>query len=174
MRPSNKTRIIEAAVSLAEKHGIQGVTIEAVAAEVGITKGGVQYHFASKDALMDAVIEYIRERINAEAESFLSVGFGQATLSQRLDAYVRANTSTALGAGELVIFMDGSHTDPLTDVWRSLYDRWTTADDEAITARQRAALLAVDGLWMDDVTNVIKLTPVEREETVNEILRMLE
>ena len=39
------------------RDGAQALTLDAVAAEAGVSKGGVLYHFASKRALIDGLIE---------------------------------------------------------------------------------------------------------------------
>lgn len=45
MRPSKKSAIVEAAMRVAEEQGLSAVTIDAVAEQAGITKGGLLYHF---------------------------------------------------------------------------------------------------------------------------------
>ncbi|WP_457103782.1 TetR/AcrR family transcriptional regulator [Methylobacterium sp. P5_C11] len=48
--------ILEAAASVLLKAGVRGLTIDAVAAEAGLSKGGVLHHYASKEALVVALV----------------------------------------------------------------------------------------------------------------------
>ena len=52
-----RTEIIVAATRLISERGYRGVTLEAIAQEVGITKAGLQHHFASKTELLVSVLE---------------------------------------------------------------------------------------------------------------------
>lgn len=173
VRPSNRDRIVEAAVSLADVHGIRGITIDAVAQAAGMTKGGVQYHFASKEDMMDAVVDDIERRFESAALDVLGMPFESATLAQRLEAYVRSSVSAATGAGDLVVFMDVAHDDRLSAVWRSFQARWTSAGDEKLSDNQRVALLAADGLWMNDISGFMELTESARNRLVKRMIGML-
>ena len=53
-----KETICEAAIQIASRDGLLAMTLENVAKEAGITKGGVMYHFPSKEELMRGVLEY--------------------------------------------------------------------------------------------------------------------
>ena len=52
MRPSQRDQILNAAIRVVERTGVTGVTFDAVAAEAGITRGGLMYHFRSREALL--------------------------------------------------------------------------------------------------------------------------
>ena len=52
----NKDLVLDIAQNLILKKGIQGFTFEALAKKCGITKGGLQYCFGSKDQLIDTLI----------------------------------------------------------------------------------------------------------------------
>lgn len=52
-----KEKILDAANKLITEKGLSSFTLEEVAKEAGISKGGLLYHFSSKDALMKGLIE---------------------------------------------------------------------------------------------------------------------
>lgn len=62
-RPSNKERILDAFEELVIAHGMTGVTLEAVADRAGVSKGGLLYHFPSKEALVDGFGERLSDRV---------------------------------------------------------------------------------------------------------------
>lgn len=62
MRSNNKrAAILEAALRVVEKEGANHLTIDAVAAEADLSKGGVLYHFASKKELLLGMIDQLIE-----------------------------------------------------------------------------------------------------------------
>ena len=58
--------ILDAAEALIRREGAARLTIDAVAAEAGLSKGGVMHHFASKDALIAAMVRHQLGRMDAE------------------------------------------------------------------------------------------------------------
>ncbi len=64
-RPSKRDRILDAASRVVESQGAAHLTIDAVAAEADVSKGGVLYHFPSKQALLEGMLE----RVLAEARN---------------------------------------------------------------------------------------------------------
>jgi AcrR family transcriptional regulator len=55
--PSSRGSILEAAVRVAVRDGIVAMTLDAVAKEAGVSKGGLIYHFRTKDDLIAAMLE---------------------------------------------------------------------------------------------------------------------
>src|SRR5215217_4380146 len=56
-RPSRRAELLDAALAVIRRDGAQKLTLDAVAAEAGVSKGGILYHFATKRALVDGLIE---------------------------------------------------------------------------------------------------------------------
>ena len=54
-RTDTKTAILEAAGRVVLARSVAGLTLEAVAAETKLSKGGLLYHFATKEALLAAM-----------------------------------------------------------------------------------------------------------------------
>lgn len=53
----DRDALLDIAEEIVTTQGASALTIDAIAKRAGITKGGVQYSFASKDALIDAMFE---------------------------------------------------------------------------------------------------------------------
>ena len=49
-------RLLDAASAVIRRDGAQALTLDAVAAEAGVSKGGLLYHFKSKRELLDALV----------------------------------------------------------------------------------------------------------------------
>lgn len=56
-KPRTRARIVEAARVLFNRHGFEGVTIDMIMQEAGLTRGGFYNHFSSKDELFSAAVE---------------------------------------------------------------------------------------------------------------------
>src|SRR5947207_785801 len=57
--PTHDTRlaILQAAASIFARSGVSAATLEDIAAEAGVTKGALCWHFHSKDDLLSAIIQ---------------------------------------------------------------------------------------------------------------------
>ncbi|MEU4803127.1 TetR/AcrR family transcriptional regulator [Actinosynnema sp. NPDC023587] len=53
-----KQKLFDAALKLVGERGAASVTVDEIAAEAGVAKGTVYYNFASKDALVDALLRH--------------------------------------------------------------------------------------------------------------------
>ena len=58
--PVSRQRILDGAMEVAIRDGILAITLDAVAREAGISKGGLIHHFRSKDDLISAMLEHFR------------------------------------------------------------------------------------------------------------------
>ena len=56
-RPSSRDGMLAAAEAVVVESGATRLTLDAVAKKAGVSKGGVLYHFPTKDALLEAMIE---------------------------------------------------------------------------------------------------------------------
>lgn len=61
-----RDRLLDAAATLVPRRGSGELTLDAVAKHAGVSKGGLLYHFPSKDALIQAMIARMVEAFNAE------------------------------------------------------------------------------------------------------------
>lgn len=66
MSRDTRDRILDALRSLLARGGAAEATLENVAAEAGVSKGGLLYHFPSKDALFHGLVERTRDSVASE------------------------------------------------------------------------------------------------------------
>ncbi len=65
-RPSAKDDILDAAEAVVVDKGAVHLTLDAVTERAGISKGGLRYHFDSKEALLMALVERQVKRYEAD------------------------------------------------------------------------------------------------------------
>jgi len=66
-----RTRILDAAEELFMQHGFEGTSMRALTTRAGVNLAAVNYHFGSKDALIEAVFRRRLDPMNAERISAL-------------------------------------------------------------------------------------------------------
>jgi len=66
---ATRQRLLDAAGELACDEGASSLSLDAVAARAGVSKGGLLYHFPTKNALLRALVAEHVARIRAELES---------------------------------------------------------------------------------------------------------
>ncbi|MGY6633686.1 MAG: TetR/AcrR family transcriptional regulator [Alkalilacustris sp.] len=84
-KPATRTRLLRAAEALARRDGPGQLSLEAVAAEAGVSKGGLLYHFPTKARLLEALVEQHLQR----TEDALEAGKALAARDGLTRAYLR-------------------------------------------------------------------------------------
>ena len=72
-QPDTKSRIMDAAERLFAIKGFQGTSIKRLACEAGVNQAAVNYHFGSKTALIEKVIDRRLTPINQQRMQRLEV-----------------------------------------------------------------------------------------------------
>jgi len=163
-------RLLDAAVAVVRRQGAQSLTLDAVAAQAGVSKGGLLYHFKSKRDLLDGMVE----RWLAEWQDQIDRESGDAGF---LPGYVHATHLGGAGPDEREAefgLLAALIAEPaVLEVVRERYEEWQrraveTTDDpvEATVAR-----LATDGLWFADL---LGFAPPRGELRERVLARLLE
>jgi len=91
---ATRRRILDAAEHVVMRDGVGHLTLDAAAAEAGLSKGGVLYHYPTRDALVAAMVTRIIEQFDEDIASYLpEPGTPDAT---RPGAYARAYVRATL------------------------------------------------------------------------------
>ncbi|MGH8794253.1 MAG: TetR/AcrR family transcriptional regulator [Stackebrandtia sp.] len=175
MRPSNRTEILQAALRLAQRNGVGAVTLEAVASEAGLSKGGLIYHFPGKEKLLAAVVDHILEGWENSMLDALGVPFPEASTTQKLTAYVRAVSDETLASiGDLAMLVDAAHDDALSARYRRLLERWAPTAPGVLSGDQLLARFAAEGMWLSEAVGVASVDPRARAAFKDRLLRLAE
>jgi AcrR family transcriptional regulator len=171
-RTSKREQLLEAAAVVVRRDGTDRLTLDAVAAQAGVSKGGLLYHFESKRALVAALVDQLIARFGNELVSRTEGETGRGTFSR---AYVRASLETADDNATSAALISAVALAPeLLDPLREQYRAWSTLLREDGLDRVDALLvrLAVDGLWMADLLGLAPPAPAERKALVERLLAM--
>jgi AcrR family transcriptional regulator len=139
--------LLEIAEAIVRSEGAAGLTIDALAKAAGISKGGVQYSFSSKDDLIRALIE----RWTRQFDELLGEmdGVSPADLVRKYIEVMRGSQAAmnAKMAGLMIAYIQDPQNVMETRQWyRSMFERLGGGAGDAQAAR--VALLAVEGLFL--------------------------
>ncbi|MGV7211782.1 TetR/AcrR family transcriptional regulator [Bradyrhizobium sp. UFLA05-112] len=167
-RPSARPMLLDAALDLIAEEGVAALTYEALAARTGVSKGGLLYHFLSKEALIDALAERLVERY-AEARQRTTESLPD-TPSRELKGYAIASMHNRSKADK------ASARLRMSGLWNNRAGKAYYAERfREISAGidfDRAAIvhLAVEGLWYMELAGVSPFTDMERRKIVMKLL----
>ena len=169
-RTDTRKRLLDAAASVVRRDGAKALTLDAVAAEAGVSKGGLLYHFKTKRDLLDAMLEGWVEEFGTEiAAAEEGKGFAHG--------YVKASDMTGWAATERAIefgLLAAMVDEPATlERVRARYAAWQNqlVAQAADPVDATVARLAADGLWLNDL---LGLAPPAGDLRERVMARMLE
>ena len=84
-----KRRLLEAAEALARRLGPGNLSLDAVAAEAGVSKGGLLYHFPSKAKLLEALVEHHLSKLDAILRAEEATGRPNAAITAYLNQFLQ-------------------------------------------------------------------------------------
>lgn len=162
--PRARERVLDAYESIVIRDGERAATMDAVAHEAGVSKGGLLYHYASKAALEDALVARLRAASLQDRDEIMSSPEGV------LEAFLRSSTDVDSGFDRVMLAVtrlahqghEGAR-DALAgvrDLWEELLAPYVR-DDTALTM----VLLISDGLYINASLGDDALTRTPDDET---------
>ncbi|MGZ3143340.1 TetR/AcrR family transcriptional regulator [Lentzea chajnantorensis] len=82
---ATKQKLFDAALKLVGERGAASVTVDEIAAEAGVAKGTIYYNFASKDALVEALLHHGVEILAGRLRSAEAAGSSEDSLEALVD-----------------------------------------------------------------------------------------
>lgn len=172
-KEDTRKRVLYAAGRVVLQQGVRGLTLEVVAREAGVSKGGLLYHFASKDELLTGMV---REFV-ALTESRMARAMEEDNApGQWIRAYLDASTVDRAGDDPMdqlatsMLAAGASNTALLEPLYARQADWQRRQQNDGIDPVIAAIVrLAADGLWMNDLFGIQVLSDEEREATIKRL-----
>lgn len=172
-RSDARERILDAALAVSDRVGAAHLTLDAVAAEAGVSKGGLLYHFASKDLLLKGVVEHHMDQHHRDLE--MAETLFPANPGGYLQAFVHAQrqgleAKRLHGPKATQSFIAAAvNTPELMDSPRQYAARHASRLRELGPDFVEALLvtLAFDGLFFGDAFEMLDLTASERDALIS-------
>jgi AcrR family transcriptional regulator len=168
-------RVLDAAEAVVVRQGIGNLTLDAVASEAGMSKGGLLHHFASKDRLIEAMVlrcaaSWRECAIGAYEESQPGPGrMARALLNHLEDAQAWTEQCQRSSSAVFAALVQNPRLiEPMRGVYGEIRRR--LSDDGLAPGIGETVIAAMDGLWL---YRVLGLATVD-QSLMDRIRRTLE
>ncbi|MBW6401333.1 TetR/AcrR family transcriptional regulator [Roseomonas sp. HJA6] len=158
----DRERVLGLAEDILLRDGPRGLTIEALAKAAGVSKGGIQSSFGTKNDLIAALMDRWQAEYDAQVVPLVGASPGpveavrghvRATIDLTDDVYTRA-------AGMMAALIETEqHVAALRDWYRGRFGGLDLTTPEG--RRARLALLAAEGAYMYRAFGLMTFTPEE-------------
>ncbi|BCW88111.1 hypothetical protein sos41_12490 [Alphaproteobacteria bacterium SO-S41] len=166
---TSREAILDAAEALVREQGVNRMTLDAVAARAGLSKGGLLYNFPSKDSLLRGMIERFAARFNEPGEGSAA----GRMIDIRLEALAEKAQHRQAGHGMLAAIAEKPELlDPMRVAQASLWR--TIKETDAAPDRSLIAWLAAEGLGFLEMFDISPLNDEERARIAAAIRAMAE
>jgi len=178
MATSSRDRILNAAQQRLLALGPAGLVLDAIARDAGVSKGGLLYHFSTKDELIGGLcarmLSHFDERLASEYEDDPEPT-GAWTRSYLASTVTEegkpADDSAQLMAGLLATLgRDSEHLEAVRQRFGLWQERF--AADGIDPTRATLVRLAADGLWLSALLGLPQLDDRESREVISALRRM--
>ncbi|MCX6405311.1 MAG: TetR/AcrR family transcriptional regulator [Propionibacteriales bacterium] len=166
---STRDRVLDAFETLLVTQGSRAATLDAVAAQAEVSKGGLLYHFHSKDELVDGMLTRLREQGARDAAAMSEAPEGPVGYYLETSVDSGSDFDRALiAAGRIAQENDTRASNALAD----LREGWFVVlrehlGDESLA---RTIQLIGDGLYFDDTTGLAEKNALQH---VRDVLQRL-
>lgn len=171
-RPTKKQALIAAALSLVAEQGYSALTLDGVGQAAGVSKGGVLYHFPTKDALVVAMIEQLA--IGLDAAQPDDLGGDPKVPGAAARAYLESimrPTEPAEHRATFAMLAAVAHDPDLLAPLQEQYRRWgDRLDADGLPGVDAQIVrLAADGLWVAELFELAPPDPARRSEILTRL-----
>lgn len=173
--------ILQAAERVVMREGVLNLTLENVAREAKLSKGGLLYHYPSKDALITGMVGRYLEGIEAKLNENLEKetpgkgawarAFLKTTISGASTAHDSSSNRAWYAAMVSAMLLNPSLLEPMRQKnleWKAKFEH--DAEDFKFAA---VARMAARGLWFTEVMGFGALTEQDRQQLATDILELV-
>lgn len=173
-RPNSRDSILDAALRVTAQAGAGNLTLDKVAIECGLSKGGLLYNYPSKEALLQAMLERLlnshRQLMAQEYETLK--GQPEATLRAFLRAW-KHDEQISIDASLAIIAAAAQNPGllrPLKEHFRDIYSRICQESGN----REQALMIwaAADGLLLHRIMDVAPYSHEDKAAMFDAMLRL--
>jgi AcrR family transcriptional regulator len=159
-----KDRLLDAAGAVVLRDGAQALTLDAVAEEAEVSKGGLLYHFKSKRELVEGMIERWMQQFQVEIDDADPAFVRGYVKSSGPEGNELGMLAALIGDPSLLVTVRRQY-----GIWQDRVEREGRDPVDATVAR-----LAADGLWLAELLGMGPPTGELRERVLQRLLDLAE
>ncbi|MCU0534071.1 MAG: TetR/AcrR family transcriptional regulator [Hydrococcus sp. Prado102] len=175
-RSQTRETIVQATSKVILEKGLDGLTLDAVAKEAGVSKGGLLYHFPSKEALIAGTIAKLVNDHQTALQQEFDRDEDPGTPGQWVRAYIRSTLNYSKQVLALIAPLAQAAADnpDLLEPALAIDKQWQQKLEESGFDVVEATIiqLAVDGLWFAESFNLCGPEEPLRSQVIERLLAM--
>lgn len=168
-----RERILEAAERVVGELGAARMTLDGVAQAAGVSKGGLLYHFPSKESLMGALAKRYVESMS-DCVQQAKIGTEGRDLRACIIGILEQTPRAKIVAMGAALFAAAANDVSLLESIRERKAHFAKQLESSNVDFARAAIvmLAIDGLMMRESLRISSFTEEQREQVVQQLLQI--
>jgi AcrR family transcriptional regulator len=171
-----RERLIQTAIQTLRAQGLSGLTLDTVAREAKVSKGGLLHHFPSKDALAEAILRWLMDDFSARVQACYDAEDEGA--GRWLRAYVRASfAEDTLPLEVLMLLMSGlTQNAAIMSIIQQDAEQWRVRliTDGIPAARAHVIRQAADAWYTERLFNTQSNDTMMRQSILDELITLTE
>jgi AcrR family transcriptional regulator len=170
-KPSRKIDILHAASKVVSERGIFNLTLEAVAEEAGVSKGGLLYHFPSKEELVKGMVDHLASNYRGKIAE--NVEMDPEKKAKWIRAYVDVTFNQTFQNKDMhsgLLAAKAVNSD-LLDPIRELYSEWQDSieNDGIDPVKATIIRLATDGIWLAELFDIYPIDEDKKKDVYQKL-----
>ena len=174
---ATKSRLLDAAAEVVRSDGVSNLTLDRVADTAGVSKGGLLYHYGTKQELVAAMLSRTLSRADARLNELADLSDHETgTFARAYLDYVRTGQPEELDSAT-GIFASAALDDGDLSPAQQQFATWQQRLVEADGLEPAVALLARvvgDGLWLIDLFGLAPPTASQRDALIALVEQLLD
>jgi len=171
--PAAREKVLDSFQRLLIERGARETTLDAVAKAAGVSKGGLLYHFGSREALIEGLLARLQAQADADLVSMKAAPEGPAAYYIRTSASAQTPLDLSLLAATRLLQRSHPRT---REVLAGVHDRWydvlrSAAGDPAVA---RLIMLIGDGMYYGATLSGAESGPSAAGPDVGEVLELVD
>jgi len=170
-----RQQLLDCAARLASEHSIGAVTLDAVAAASGVSKGGLLHHFPTKASLLEAMLDSLLDRLDAAIGAQMRRDpmphgrFTRSYLRAVLDLRERPEETGDWAQVTLALLSEPQ----LRQRWRNWVEKQSedfVGTDSSVDSQ--IVRFATDGIWLADILSSHSSTAQSQQAVIDRLISL--
>jgi len=174
---ATKAKLLDAAAEVVRSDGVSNLTLDRVAEAAGVSKGGLLYHYGTKQELIAAMLDRTLVRADTQLDELAnSNGRTTGAFAQAYLDYVRADQPAELDSATGIFAsaaLDDGDLTPAHTQFATWQDRLLTNDGLDPTLALLARVVG-DGLWLIDLFGLAPPSEDQRTELIDLVVSLID
>ena len=160
---TSRKRILDAATQIALERGPKQLTLDNVAKQCGMSKGGLMHHFSNKDALLAGMVETMIALLVADTEEMQQKHDDALAITTLLRSRQRHHEQIAMYQAKILLVAAVENPDLLKPMQELMKCKKQEIESQDAVDESTLLWLAADGLSFQELMEISPYDEAERK-----------